>query len=456
MSLRGRLILMSAATVGAVLALAAVACYVVMQSELRGQVDHSLRGQAQIVKQIPVADRDLLTRVPRFPTRSAGGVVPFVQVVAADGRTNRPSADQTVLPVTRVDLEVARGTRAQTIRDDRVGDEHLRVITIPVQRGVAVQFARSLRDVDDTLARLRLLLGVLVLAGIVIAIGVSAVLSRPAIAPIVALTRATEHIEATGDLDRRIDSPGRDEVGRLGRSFNAMLDRLRGSQDALEASTRTQRQLVADASHELRTPVTSLRTNVEVLLLTDDFDEATRHELLSDVVEQTGELTAIVSDLIDLARGDEPAVDTEALDLAELTEDALARARRHSPQLRFDGDIAPWPMTGSRERLLRALNNVLDNAAKFSPPGGVVSVSLHDGELRVRDRGPGVPEAELDHIFNRFFRARNAGNHHGSGLGLAIVKQVVDSHGGSVDAQAAPGGGLVLTLRFPGHATPSA
>lgn len=455
MSLRGRLILMSATTVGAILALAAVACYVVMRSELRGQVDDSLREQARIVKQIPVADRDLLTGARRFPTRSGGGVVPFVQVVAADGRTNRPTGDRTVLPVTAADLQVARGTRAQSMRDDRAGDQHLRVITIAVQRGVAVQFARSLHDVDDTLARLQLLLGILVFAGIVIAVGVSAVLSRPVIAPIVTLTRATEHIEATGDLKRRIDSPGRDEVGRLGRSFNAMLDRLRGSQDALEASTRAQRQLVADASHELRTPVTSLRTNVEVLLLTD-VDDATRRELLSDVVEQTGELTALVSDLIDLARGDEPALDTEALDLAELLQDALVRARRHSPSLRFEADIRPWPMTGSRERLLRALNNVLDNAAKFSPPAGTVVVTLRDGELCVRDHGPGVPQAELSQIFDRFFRARNTGDRHGSGLGLAIVKQVVDSHGGSVTAQAAPGGGLVLTLRFPGHATPSA
>jgi two-component system sensor histidine kinase MprB len=352
--------------------------------------------------------------------------------------------------VTAADRAVARGQRRQVVSDGRAQGIHVRVITTALADGGAIQFARSLETVDSALARLRVLLAILVLGGVAAATALSRLFSRRVVAPITALTDAAGHIQATGDLRRRVDRGGDDEVGHMASSFNAMLERVHASQEALEASARAQRQLVADASHELRTPIASLRTNVEVMQVDGALGDGDRAALLADVVEQTDELTALVGDLIELARGDEPIADHEDVDLAAVLAEALQRARRHSPETTFAAGVEPWPMTGSRERLARAINNVLDNATKFSPPGASVEVELRDGELSVRDHGPGVPADELPHIFDRFYRARNAAQHHGSGLGLAIVKQVVESHGGSVQAEAVPGGGLSLRLRFGG------
>jgi len=231
-----------------------------------------------------------------------------------------------------------------------------------------------------------------------------------------------------------------------------MLETVQTTQEALGDSLTAQRQLIADASHELRTPVASLRTNIEVLLLNREIGEDDRRALMADVVEQTEELSAIVSDLIELARGDQPEQHVEDLDLADIAHAALERARRHAPGRAFDDTIEPWPLTGTPERLGRAVNNVLDNAAKFSPPGSAIRVSLRGGVLEVADHGPGVPAADLTHIFDRFHRAGNAGERQGSGLGLAIVRQVVEAHGGSAEAEPAPGGGLLVRLRFPASA----
>jgi two-component system sensor histidine kinase MprB len=437
---------MSALIVGVILAAASVICFVVIRSELRRQVDEQLRSQARLVRDAPFDD--VSTRRLPAPPRRTGGGAPFVQLISPSGRAAQPLDDDVTLPVTAADRAVAAGARASESRDDEAEGIHLRVLTVRLSPRGALQLARSLESVDAVLARLRLVLAALVLGGTLVAAALSRLSSRPVIAPITSLTDTAAHIEATGDLGRRIQDGGRDEVGRMASSFNAMLERVQLSQDALEQSTRTQRQLVADASHELRTPVTSLRTNVEVLQAGAVLDDKQRRALLADIVDQTDELASLVGDLIELARGDEPQADAEDVDLAAIVHEALRRVRRHAPDVRFREELEPWPMSGSRERLARAVNNILDNAAKFSPPGAGVDVELRGGQLRVRDHGPGVPADELPHIFDRFFRARNANSHPGSGLGLAIAKQVVELHGGDATAELADGGGLVVTLRF--------
>ena len=190
--------------------------------------------------------------------------------------------------------------------------------------------------------------------------------------------------------------------------FVAVLDRLEQSQAA-------QRQLVADASHELRTPVTALRTNAEILLDEQDLPPAQQRALLADVVDQTEELSALVADLIELARGDQPAEAVEDVRLDELVDEAVERARRHATHVVFATSLDRVTVVGIPERLGRAVNNLLDNAAKYSPPGTTVEVVLRGGELTVRDHGPGVPPDELPHIFDRFFRATNARERPGSG-----------------------------------------
>ena len=437
---------MSALIVGFILAAASVICFVVIRSELRGQVDEQLRSQARLVRNAPFDD--ISTRRVPAPPRRTGGGAPFAQLISPSGRAARLLDDDVRLPVTAADRAVAAGARASETRDDQAEGIHVRVLTVPLSPGGGLQLARSLESVDALLARLRLVLAALVLGGTVIAAALSRLSSRPVIAPITSLTDTAAHIEATGDLGRRIRDGGRDEVGRMASSFNAMLERVQLSQDALEQSTRTQRQLVADASHELRTPITSLRTNVEVLQSGAALDDEQRRGLLSDLVGETDELASLVGDLIELARGDRPQADVEDVDLAAVVHESLTRMRRHARDVSFRENLEPWPMSGSRERLARAVNNILDNAAKFSPPGAEVAVELRDGRLRVRDHGPGVPADELAHIFDRFFRARNANSHPGSGLGLAIAKQVVEFHGGDATAELADGGGLIVTLRF--------
>jgi two-component system sensor histidine kinase MprB len=225
----------------------------------------------------------------------------------------------------------------------------------------------------------------------------------------------------------------------MAQRFDAMLDRVQASQAA-------QRQLVADASHELRTPVTSLRTNMEVLLAGAELEEGERRALLRDMVGQSEELSGLVGDLIELARGDEgdPPIEDVALDA--LVREAVARARRHAPGIRFRAELEPCVICGVPDRLGRAVNNVLDNAAAFSPPAGVVEVTLRNAVLEVRDHGPGVPDEELGQLFDRFFRGTRRRAQGGSGLGLAIVRQVAEAHGATVQAANAPGGGLVVRL----------
>ncbi|HTE64024.1 MAG TPA: HAMP domain-containing sensor histidine kinase [Solirubrobacteraceae bacterium] len=418
MGLRWRLALTTTLVVAGVVVVAALACYLVMRDELRGQVDDQLRAQTGLIDRarpgLGMRRRDgpggPLGDVPAPPAR-AGGPAPYTQLLEASGQV-QAMLGQGTLPVTDADRAIAVGTAGSRLSDRRTdrasdaggGSDHVRVLTAPIVGGGAVMLGRSLAGVDRVLARLRLVLALLCLVGI----GFAALLGRRA-------------------ADR----------------FVAVLDRLEGSQAA-------QRQLVADASHELRTPVTALRTNAELLLEQEDLAPAQRRMLLADVVDQTEELTALVADLIELARGDQPAAEVHDVRLDALVAEAVERARRHAPHIRFSTDLEPVAVDAVGDRLGRAVNNLLDNAAKYSPDGGDVDVTLRGGALTVRDYGPGVPADELPHIFDRFFRATNARAQTGSGLGLAIVKQVAERHGGSVAAVLAPGGGLAVTFTLPG------
>ena len=228
-----------------------------------------------------------------------------------------------------------------------------------------------------------------------------------------------------------------------------MIERLQGSREELDDSVRAQRQLVADASHELRTPITSLRTNIEVLLAGGQLSDDDRRRLLADVVEQSEELSALIGDLIELARGDLPHDMVEDIRLDRILEDSISRARRDHPEVAFEASLQPVTVEGVPERLGRAVNNLLDNAARHSPPHGVVEVTVDADGLRVRDHGTGVDEVDLPYVFDRFYRGKNSRGRQGSGLGLAIVRQVAVQLGGSVDVSNAPDGGAIFTLHVP-------
>ena len=253
------------------------------------------------------------------------------------------------------------------------------------------------------------------------------------------LTGTVEHVAATRDLSQRIAVGGHDEVARLAQRFNEMLA-------ALEASLQAQQQLVADASHELRTPLTSLRTNIEVLARPDVPGEE-RGQILADARVQLEELTLLVGDLVELAREGEPEAVAEDVRLDRLVEEAVDRARTHGG-VRFVTSLEPTVVRGVPTKLGRAVSNLLDNAAKWSPPGAEVEVGVRDGEVTVRDHGPGIDPSDLPHVFDRFYRAPSARRLPGSGLGLAIVRQVADLHQGSVTAEPAEGGGTLFRLRL--------
>jgi two-component system sensor histidine kinase MprB len=312
-----------------------------------------------------------------------------------------------------------------------------------------MQIARPLNSVDNVLSSLRLVLLGLCALGIGLAAFLGRFAARRVLAPLAEVADTAQQIGETDDLSLRLRIHTDDEVGQLARNFNAMLARLEGSRAELDESVRAQRQLVADASHELRTPVTSLRTNIEVLLAGGELDEEDRRRLLADVVEQSEELSALVGDLIELARGDEPYGDADDVRLDRVVEECLVRARRNAPSVRFEAQLDPVIVDGVPERLERAVNNLLDNAARHSPPDGTVEVTVDRSGVRVRDHGTGVEPEDLPYVFDRFFRGASSRGSQGSGLGLAIVRQVAEQHGGHALADNAPDGGAVFTIELP-------
>jgi two-component system sensor histidine kinase MprB len=453
MALRHRLTLLAAATVGVTVVLVAIVAYLVLRHELRGQVDEALTAQYVQVQRSARGEQfgPQLGYGAPAPSVRAGGPSGPIQLIGAGGEVVFPARGDLRVPIDAEDRAIAGGggTRA-VLRDVRNGDGvHLRILTVAFPDGGAIQLARSLSNVDSTLGRLQLVLILLCAIGTLLAAFFGRLFGRQVIQPVSELTAAAEHITQTDDLGRRIEVRSDDEVGQMAQRFNAMLEALERSRRALDDSVHSQRQLVADASHELRTPVTSLRTNIEVLLTEGGelaADDRTR--LLEDVRAETEELTALITDVIELARGDEPLQGVDDVQFDDVVAEAVARARRRRPRTTFDADLEPTVVEGLSERLGRAVDNLLDNAAKHAPPDSVVDVVLRGGELTVRDRGPGIPAAERAHVFDRFYRGTTARGRPGSGLGLAIVRQVAETHGGSIAVEEAPGGGARFRLRL--------
>ena len=440
MSFRARLALVAAAAVALAVLTASFVIYFVVRNQLRATVDDSLQTTAGQLLTSPAHDFEHFAT----PAGELGGAKVYPQGVDANGKVYPTSPNAEVrLPVTNAVIAVARGERGAFFSDVDVQETHLRVLTFPYGRGGAVQVARSLTEVDHSLGRIKNLLILIAGGGIAIAAALGLAVSRAALAPVRRLTAATENVTETGDLSDRIEVGGRDELSRLAGSFNAMLG-------ALEESSRAQRQLVADASHELRTPLTSLRTNIEVLASERTLPAGERERLLTDVVDQLGEMTTLISELIDLARGEQQTEEPVEVRLDLVASEAVERARRNRPAVTFSTDFQESTVQGVHSTIERAVANLLDNAAKWSPPGAEVEVGVRDGAVTVRDHGPGIDEEDLPHVFDRFYRSRSARGRPGSGLGLAIVRQVAVAHGGEVIAEQADGGGTRMTLRLNG------
>jgi two-component system sensor histidine kinase MprB len=443
LSLGSRLSIAAAVAVAVAVALASTASYVAVRAKLRGQVDSALENRVEAldtVKQALAAGEPLPGTAKLLPAPKFGGPSSYVQFVSSGGAAF-PPAGQPALPVSEAAREAAAGARHPFLADEHADGVHLRVLTMPAVDGFAVQIARPLTETDHALAQLRVLLAIITAAGVLLALGLGRVVSRTALAPVRRFTHRTE-VAADEPLGNRIPVEGDDEIGRLARSFNSTLE-------ALESSVASQRQLVADASHELRTPLSSLRTNVQVLARAHELPADERDRLLHDLELELDELTALVGDVVELARGAQPDGIDQSLRLDELVAACVEKARRRSPYARFDMRVEPLVVRGDPGRLGRAIDNLLDNAVKWNPPDEPIEVVLDGSALSVRDHGSGIPPEDLPKVFDRFYRAAGARRLPGSGLGLAIVRQVAEAHGATVSAANETDGGARFTLSFP-------
>ena len=380
----------------------------------------------------------------KIPAPKLGGAGGQVQFIDGQGVVTLTPDEGVQLPVSASARALAAAGSGPDLTEDAVvGGIPVRVVTRAIGNGRAVQVGLRLDGIESVLASLRWILLAVSLVGVAIAVGLGRWIAGSAMRPVSRLMIATEHVAGTHDLRERIAEPGTDELGRLAHSFNRMLE-------ALDASEQLQRQLVADASHELRTPLSSLRTNIEVLALGRGLSDGDRERLLGSLTGEVERLSRLVADLIDLARGDEPLEPLfEETRLDELVAASVDVARAHYPGLRIEFTTEPCLVRGDPGRIRRAIDNLLDNAGKWSPTGGEVEVRVEAGEVSVRDHGPGVEPADRPHVFDRFWRAPSARSTPGSGLGLAIVQQVARANGGEVHLESPADGGSRFMLRLP-------
>jgi two-component system sensor histidine kinase MprB len=467
MTLRKRIAAVASVSVALAVLAAAIGVYVAVRSDLRGEVDSTLRARAAALVAsagpggpgpgggdggggggggggLPGAPGGFPGSVEPAPFGAASGYVELVsprgQVYVPDGQG---SSSKRIAP-TAGDRAIASSGAGASLTDRSVAGTSLRVLTIGAGAGGALLVAQPLTEVEHELSHLLLILALIGAGGVVLAALLGALVARTALAPIGRFAERTESLSGNVDLSRRLEVEGRDELARLAESFN-------GTLDALERSVHAQRHLIADASHELRTPISSLRANIQILGEAERLGPQELASVRADIVAELDELTALVGDVVELARGAEPdgAVDDVRLD--EVVAGVVASARRRgerSGDVRFELSLEPTIVRGQAERIGRAVSNVVDNARRWSPAGEAVEVSLSEGVLSVRDHGPGFEEVDLPFVFDRFHRARAARGLPGSGLGLAIVRQAAEACGGFAEAQNAEGGGALLRVGF--------
>jgi two-component system, OmpR family, sensor histidine kinase MprB len=440
MNLRTRLTIAAGAIAAGAMLLVSVVLYPAVEANLRGQIDSSLVAAAAKAPDVAKAIKQKFKGTPNesaFPTVPLGIGSTQLQIVPDPVRAG-PSTE--FVDVTERDVEVAKGTAAAYFRNAVYDGIEYRIYTTPFpgSPSTLVRTAIPQSDPAPTLHQLAwLLAGSTVAAGLLAALA-ARLAARRVLRPVRRLTETVELIRTTGDLAIPIPADSQDEIGRLGSAFAGMTA-------TLDESVGAQRRLVADASHELRTPLTSLTVNLE--LLAENLADAQAPHLAAEALGQAGELRTLINDLVDLARYGQPAFHTEDVRLDLVAERVAARASRRAAEIEFDLACAPTLVHGDPDALERAVANLVDNAVKWSPPGGRVLISLEAGALDVADAGPGIPDSDLKFVFDRFYRSPAARAHPGSGLGLAIVRQVAEAHGGTAEAVPRQTGALLrLTL----------
>lgn len=459
LSLRARIGLLAGLLAAVAVVLVSLAAFVTVRANIVATLDANLLQRADAATRSDLVDPQALAALP-VEALGAGDI--RLALLYANGLARSAQGAVSAPPLEQAEYAVARGTEPQSTRTAELDGVEYRVVAVPAGPGRALVIAQRLEPTRQVLTRLGVALPVVGLIGVAVAGFAGLAVARAGLRPVERLTAATERVTATGDLRPLAGAgdgaaAGADELTRLTRSFNEMLG-------AVAASQEQQRRLVADAGHELRTPLTSMRTNLELLAAADrpgapDLPESERAEILRDVQAQIAELSTLVGDLVELAREDAAQREHHHVELTEVVERALQRARRRAGDVHFEATLTPWALTGEAAALERAVLNLLDNAAKWSPAGATVRVALRpldawSAALEVADAGPGIAERDVPRVFDRFYRADGARTMPGSGLGLSIVRQVALRHGGAVWAGRAPEGGALLVLRLPGHLAP--
>jgi two-component system, OmpR family, sensor histidine kinase MprB len=438
-SFRLRVTLFTAAAVAVAAIGASVAMYFVVQDQLITQVNKNLLAAASG----PIRDGGPFRRGGDQMVSNRPEV--FGQIINASGTVVQGDGGYSFPAMVTAEVkDVAAGKRPEFYATAVATDARFQIYVKPIQGG-AIEVVQELAPIDAALAQTRLLLIAFAAGAILLAAGLGALIGRAALAPVKRLTATVEEVTKTRDLSRRVAAQGRDELSRLGTSFDAMLGQL-------ETSLRSQRQLVADASHELRTPLTALRTNLELLERGQPTDPVERQQLLGDLVTQMERMTTLVGDLIEVAREEETPMPFEELQLDDVVQEVVDDVSFRYPKVHFNVTASPTSINGVKVRVARAITNLLDNAAKYSPAGATVDITVASGEISVRDHGPGVAAEDATRVFDRFWRSNDARQLPGSGLGLSIVKDVAESHGGSVTLERPidGGGGARFRLRLKG------
>ena len=452
LTLKLRLVLVTAAAVGVGVLLSGTAMFLTTRLSMYDQLDNELVQLAAFMADRVGEDPDTIGGLNVDALRAAN--VSMVLVQANKGEV-RVQGDAAAFPITQLEIAIARTQSGSAARTAYANDgTAYRIVAVPLtNRGEATTAVVLGRRLTPTLATLNNMWSVLAITGVigVAAAGAAGLLvAQSTLQPIRRLTSAVTYITDTDELVP-IETRGETEVSDLSRAFNSMVY-------SLASSRERQRRLIADAGHELRTPLTSLRTNIELLIADEKsgmLPEGARADILRDIAAQMGEFTALVGDLVHLSREGGVQASREPVDMRDIVANAVTRAQRRGPGLWFDVDLQPLFLEGEPDSLERAITNLLDNAVKFSPPGGTVRVRM-DGELiRIADEGPGIAEEDLPHIFDRFYRSDRARNTPGTGLGLSIVAHTVNSHGGWVKAGPAKGGGAEFTVMLPGVDDPA-
>ncbi len=447
-SLAGRVTLLTTIAVGLAVTGVAFAAYATVRMQSLSSLDESLRSRAAQAAHTDTLEELQRQSVPAWALGAADVKILFLNATTGNMRGTNGSI-QASTRIYGPEADVAMGERPWSARTVLIESERYRVVSVPAQPGESLILAQSLEPTDRMLDRLGLVMLLFGIAGMVTAGLAGWAVARNGLRPVRRLTTAVEQIARTERLNP-IRIEGNDEVARLAVAFNSMLT-------ALSASQTRQRQLVADAGHELRTPLTSLRTNLDLLAQADastHLSAESRAELLADVRAQISEMTTLIGDLTELAREDPAIPAVEPVELAAVVGQAVTRVRRRTTTVAFDVRTEPWWVTGDAAALERALTNLLDNAAKWSPPGGTVSVELREGTVMVADQGPGIAPTDLPHVFERFYRSAESRTMPGSGLGLSIVQAVADRHGGNVTAGTGPDGGAAFWFSVPGTMAP--